>query len=141
MCVWCVFSSHLFWTSSSWDVPAGVIQEEGHAGFILHLPSAVHALIFIARRIQQYSSFPSSTVKSIFFVYLRVFNYRSPLVGHFFLFFFLFFSEEESQLPEFELTSQRVRRLRGCYQLSYRDDRLCNSKLTTHIMQDSTPLP
>ena len=30
MCV-CVFSSHLFWTSSSLDVPAdGVTQEEGH---------------------------------------------------------------------------------------------------------------
>ena len=33
------------------DVPAGVTQEEGHAGFI-HLPSAVLAFIFIARRIQ-----------------------------------------------------------------------------------------
>ena len=33
------------------DVPAGVTQEEGHAGF-LHLPSAVLALIFLARRIQ-----------------------------------------------------------------------------------------
>ena len=31
--------------------PAGVTQEEGHTGF-LHLPSAVLALIFIARRIQ-----------------------------------------------------------------------------------------
>ena len=33
------------------DAPAGVTQEEGHIGF-LHLPSAVLALIFIARRIQ-----------------------------------------------------------------------------------------
>ena len=33
------------------DVPAGVTQEEGHTGFI-HLPSAVLALIFLARRIQ-----------------------------------------------------------------------------------------
>ena len=63
-------------------------------------------------------SFPSSTVKSNF-VYKR-FN-RSPLVGHFY-FYFLFFSEEISQLPGFELTSQRVRRLRG-YQLSYRGDK------------------
>ena len=38
-------------------------------------------------------------------------------------FFFFFFSEEKSQLPGFELTSQRVRRLWG-YQLSYRGDRL-----------------
>ena len=37
------------------DVPAEVTQEEGHTGF-LHLPSAVLALIFIARRIQQFLS-------------------------------------------------------------------------------------
>ena len=43
---------HLFWTSSSLDVPAGVTQEEGHTGFLIHLPSAVHAFIFLARRIQ-----------------------------------------------------------------------------------------
>ena len=48
----CVFSSHSFWTSSSLDVPAGVTQEEGHTGFLIHLVSAVRALIFIARRIQ-----------------------------------------------------------------------------------------
>ena len=48
----CVFSSHPFWTSSSLDVPAGVTQEEGHTGFLIHLPSAVRALIFLARRIQ-----------------------------------------------------------------------------------------
>ena len=33
------------------DAPAGVTQEEGHIGF-LHFPSAVIALIFMARRIQ-----------------------------------------------------------------------------------------
>ena len=33
------------------DAPAGVTQEEGHTGF-LYLPSAVLALIFIARMIQ-----------------------------------------------------------------------------------------
>ena len=32
------------------DAPAGVTQEEGHKGFI-HLPFAVLALVFIARRI------------------------------------------------------------------------------------------
>ena len=46
-CLVFVFSSHLFWTSSSLDVPAGVTQEEGHTGFLIHLPSAV-----LARRIQ-----------------------------------------------------------------------------------------
>ena len=48
----CVFSFHSFWTSSSLDVPAGVTQKEGHTGFLIHLLSAVRALIFLARRIQ-----------------------------------------------------------------------------------------
>ena len=55
VCV-CVFSSHPFWTSSSLDVPAGVTQEEGHTGFLIHLPSAVRALIFVARRIWPFLS-------------------------------------------------------------------------------------
>ena len=38
------------------DVPAGVTQEEGHTGFLIHLRSAVHALIFLARRIQPFLS-------------------------------------------------------------------------------------
>ena len=38
------------------DVPAGVTQEEGHIGFLIHLPSAVLALIFLARRIQPFLS-------------------------------------------------------------------------------------
>ena len=33
------------------DAPTGVTLEEGHTGF-LHLPSAVLALLFIARRFQ-----------------------------------------------------------------------------------------
>ena len=37
------------------DVPAGVTQEEGHTGFF-HLPSAVLALVFIARRFQPFLS-------------------------------------------------------------------------------------
>ena len=55
ICV-CVFSSHSLWTSSSLDVPAGVTQEEGHTGFLIHLLSAVRALIFLARRIQPFLS-------------------------------------------------------------------------------------
>ena len=38
------------------DVPAGATQEGGHTGFLIHLPSAVVALIFIARRIQPFLS-------------------------------------------------------------------------------------
>ena len=52
----CVFSSHLFWKSNSLDVPAGVTQDEGHTGFLIHLPSAVHAFIFLARTIQPFLS-------------------------------------------------------------------------------------
>ena len=51
-----VFSSPSFWTSSSLDVPAGVTQEEGHTAFFIHLPSAVRALVFLARRIQPFLS-------------------------------------------------------------------------------------
>ena len=50
-----VFSSHSFWTSSSLDVPAGVTQEEGHTGFLVHF-SAVRALTFLTRRIQPFLS-------------------------------------------------------------------------------------
>ena len=46
----CVCSSYLLWTPSSLDVPAGVTQEEGHTGFLIHLPSAVHAFIFVVDR-------------------------------------------------------------------------------------------
>ena len=37
------------------DVPAGATKKQGHTG-ILQLPSAVLALIFLARRIQSYLS-------------------------------------------------------------------------------------
>ena len=37
------------------DIPAGVTQEEGHTVFS-HLPYAVLALIFLARRIQPFLS-------------------------------------------------------------------------------------
>ena len=78
VCVCVGVSPHPFWTSRSLDVPAGVTQEEGHTGFLIHLLSAVHVLIFLARRIQQF--LPSLTGKSNI-VYER-FN-RSPPVGHF----------------------------------------------------------
>ena len=38
------------------DVPAGVTQDKGHTGFLIHLPSAGYALIFLARRIQPFLS-------------------------------------------------------------------------------------
>ena len=36
------------------DVPVGAMQEESHTGFLIHLPSAVLALIFLTRRIQPF---------------------------------------------------------------------------------------
>ena len=90
VCV-CVFSSHPFWTSSSLDVPAGVTQEEGHTGFLIHLPSAVRALLFVARRIQPFLSLVDREVE-----FCVLTNYRSPPVGHFVFVLFLVFSEKNS---------------------------------------------
>ena len=95
-CVWCVFSSDLFWTSSSLDIPAGVTQEKGDTGFLIYLLSAVRAFIFLARRIHPYS-FPSSTVQPNF-VYQR---FRA--------FYFYFFGEEKSH-QEFSFFVQNIPR-------------------------------
>ena len=51
----CVFFPFLLDIKFVKDVPAGVAQEEGHTGFLIHL-SAVRALIFLARRIQPFLS-------------------------------------------------------------------------------------
>ena len=49
------------------DVPAEVTQEEGRSGF-LHLPSAVLALIFLARRIQPFLSLVDSEVEFVLMI-------------------------------------------------------------------------
>ena len=51
--------------------PAGVTKEEGHTGF-LHLPSAVLALVFIARRIQSFLSLVVVEVEFCNLVFCRV---------------------------------------------------------------------
>ena len=61
-----MFSSHSFWTSNSLDVPAGVTQEEGHTGFLIHLLSAVRALTFLARRIQPFLSLVNREVEFLY---------------------------------------------------------------------------
>ena len=94
VCVFCVFCSHSFWTSSSLDVPAGVTQEEGHIGFFIHLTSAMRALIFIAKRIQPFLSLVDREVE----------------LG---ILFFILFLVRKIPFAGIELTSQRVRRLRG----------------------------
>ena len=47
------------------DVPTGVAQEEGHTGFF-HLPSAVLALIFLARRIKPFFSLVNREVEFVY---------------------------------------------------------------------------
>ena len=69
------------------DVPAGVTQEEGHAGFFIHLLSAVRALIFLARRIQPFLSLVDREVE---FCVLTTLIILHPLG----IFFFFFFSEK-----------------------------------------------
>ena len=109
VCVF-VFSSHSFWTLI--DVPAGVTQEEGHTGFLIHLLSAVHALIFLARRIQPFLSLVDREVE---FCVLTILIVLHPLG------IILFFSFLVRKIPfaGIELTSQRVRRLRGTSELPY----------------------
>ena len=110
VCV-CVFSSHPFWTSRSLDLPAGATQEEGHTGFFIHLLSAVRALIFLARRIQPFLSLVDREVE---FCVLTIQSFSTRWA-----FLFLFFSFLVKKIPfaGVELTSQRVRGLRGTSEL------------------------
>ena len=106
------FSSHSFWTSSSLDVPAGVTQEEGHTGFFIYLLSAARALIFLARRIQPFHSLVDCEVE--FCVRTNDLIVLQPLG-----ILILFFSFLVRKIPfdAIELTSQRVRGLRGTSEL------------------------
>ena len=81
-----MFSSHSLWTSSSLDVPAGVTQEEGHTGFLIHLLSAVRALIFLARRIQPFFSLVNREVGFCVVVVVVVFTLKAvPVSTQYFL--------------------------------------------------------
>ena len=92
------------------DVPAGVTQEEGHTGFFIHLPSAVRAFIFPARRIQPFLSLVDREVK---FCALKIHSFSTRWAFLFFLFFIFLFLVRKIPFTGIELTSQRVRRLRG----------------------------
>ena len=50
------------------DVLAGVTQEEGHTGFLTHLPSAMLALIFLAKMIQPFLSLVDREVEFCVFI-------------------------------------------------------------------------
>ena len=52
LCVCVFFSSYLFWTSGLWTYQSGSHRRKVTTGFLIHFPSAVLALIFLARRIQ-----------------------------------------------------------------------------------------
>ena len=88
---------------------------QGNTGFLIHISSAMLALTFLARRIQPFLSLDNCVVECL--------CTNDSIVLHLlgiFIFNFYFFSEEKSQLPGFELTSQRVKRLRS-YQMSYQE--------------------
>ena len=106
-----LFSSHSFWTSSSLDVPAGVTPEEGHTGFLIHLLSAVRALIFLARRIQPFLSLVDREVE---FCVLTILSFSTRWA---FLFLFFRFLVRKIPFAGIELTSQRVRGLRRTSEL------------------------
>ena len=56
LCGVCVCVFFPFILDIKLDVPAGVTQEEGHTGFLNHLPSAVRASISLVRRVQPFIS-------------------------------------------------------------------------------------
>ena len=105
----CVFSSHSFWTSSSLDVPAGVTQEEGHTG-VFHPPSFCGACLNFSREKDSAVPFPRRPCS-------RILCTNDLIVLHslgilLYLFNYLFFVRKVP-FTGIELTSQRVRRLRG----------------------------
>ena len=91
------------------DVPAGVTQEEGHTGFFIHL-SAVRALIFLARKIQPFLSLVDREVE---FCVLTIQSFSTRSV----FFYFFIFLVRKIPFAGIELTSQRVRGLRGTSEL------------------------
>ena len=107
--VCCVFSSHSFWTSISL-LPAGVTQEEGHTGFLIHLLSAVRALISVARRIQPFLSLVD---REIGFCVLTIQSFSTRWAFLVLVFSFFSFLVRKILFAGIELTSQRVTRLHG----------------------------
>ena len=112
LCVVCVcvcflpiYSGHqVRWTYQ----PPGITQEEGHTEFPTHLPSAVRASFFLARRVQPFLSLVDREVE---FLCTNGLLMVLHLLG---IFCFLFFSEK-NPVYEIELTPQRVRKLRGYF--------------------------
>ena len=111
MCVCvCVFFPFIL-EITSLDVPAEVTQEEGDTGFLIHLLSAVRALIFLARRIQSFLSLVDCEVEFL--------CTNDLIVLHPLGIFILFFSFLVRKIPfaGIELASQHVRGSRGTSEL------------------------
>ena len=89
------------------DVPAGVTLEEGHTGFLIHLPSAVRALIFLARKIQPFLSLVDREVE---FCVLTIQSVSTRWAFLLFIFYFLFFSEEN---PVYRASNSRPNESEG----------------------------
>ena len=104
VCV-CVLFPFILEASSSSDVPAGVAQEEGHAGFFIYLPSAVRALIFLARRIQPFLFLVDREVEFLCTNDLIVFHSLGIYI--------YIYLVRKFPFTGIELTSQIIRRLRG----------------------------
>ena len=85
----------------------------GHTGFLIHLLSVVRALIFLARRIQPFLSLVDRDVE---FCVLTIYSF-STRWAFFFVFLFFCFLVKKIPFAGIELTSQRVRRLRGTSEL------------------------
>ena len=110
MCVCvCVYFFPFILDTSSLDVPAGVTQEGGNTGFLIHLLSAMRSLIFLARRIQPFFSLVD---REVGFLCTNDFIVLHTRVGHFFL-VFSFFLVSKIPFAGIELTSQRVSGLHG----------------------------
>ena len=77
----------------------------GQTGFFIHLPSAVRALIFLARRIQPFLSLVDREVE-FFVLTIQPFSTRWA---------YIYILVRKIPFTGIELTSQRVRRLRGYF--------------------------
>ena len=95
----CVFSSHLFWTSSSLDVPAGVTHDFSST-FLLRC-----MLLFFSR--EGFScSFPSSTVKSnLEFCVLTIESFSTSWAFYFYFIFIFLARRNPSYLATEETTA------------------------------------
>ena len=108
VCVLVCYPIYFFLDVRLVDAPAGVTQEEGHTEF-LHLPSAVLALSFIARRVQPFLSFVNREVEFCNFVYPRFI--RFSIVGHIIylvVYIYTVYCKEKSQFAVYARSTENL---------------------------------